>query len=268
MALEIRYATTIHYQEEHGIPKSARTRHMVLGGTQRGSALYQEILSDPICPQPGDASPTWPNLRLVGRELDTIPERPDGAWLDLIWSAPQSGGGVSLGMPTVSGWSGSSDLTQITTQKDINGEPIYVMHAWHGDPDFGNRVDYQGADVSVLAPSGTLRVSGTLYHPNPYALCDFWRGAVNALPWGGKPAGAWLVTVADFEPVDTSSWPPLWRLTFQFSLSPEGVWDPVVWFRDPRTQAPAHGLVPGGGIKVVDWYRRIAFQYTYPYFRL
>lgn len=269
MALEIRYATTVSYQEEGGVPRSVKTRHMVLGATNRGSTMYAEILADSACPKPGDRNPTWPNLILVGRDLEPIPERPDGAWLDLSWSDPKNGQASTIDSgigPT--GWSGNSNLTQISTQKDIYGDPIIVGHQWSAsDPDWPNDHQVQGADVSVLASSGTLTVTGTLRYPAIHALCNFWRGSLNALPWAGYPAGAWLVTAANFTPLDVNSWPPSYTVTFEFSLNPEGMWDPVVWFTDPRTGRPAYDLQPDYGIKIVPWYKRVPFQYTFPYFR-
>ena len=250
---------TMQVVEEHGAPIQARTRHLVRGLSGNGLAMAAEVYGDPSVPQFGDRSPSLPNLILVRRQIEAIPGHTDKCYLHLDWA---QAGGPEDGKNFII--SGTTTLSQIQSQKDILGNALVVQHTWTNDPDFGSRTDVQGGEVSVFLPQSTVRAQGVWATDHPLLMARTWTGSVNGTFWLGNPPGSWLCSNCTWRPHDLAATPNRWWFEFEFVHNLEG-WQPVVWFKDPRTGGPAAGLVPGVGIKSVTWYPQLNYEATPPY---
>lgn len=246
--------------EENGVVVGLKSRQLVKGITARGANLMAEVYGSATPPQPNAAPAAFPHLRLVRRHIEAIPGSPDKCYLVCEWS--RLGGGEDMNFR----FTGGTSLSQITTQKDRVGNAISVQHTWAaGDKDWPGITETQGADVSVYLPQSTLRASGKMQSVNPLLITQQWAGSVNMYLWLGAPAGSWLCTAVNFRPHDYTTTPYTWAVEFEFQNNLQG-WQPVAWFKDPRTGGPAPGLVANVGIKTVDWYPQLSFAEVAPYF--
>lgn len=150
-------------------------------------------------------------------------------------------------------YDGGTNLRQITTELDINGDPITVEHA--GDEQWGN--------VQALDPQSTLIARIVEEDRRPGLTSIAWGGYVNSELWNGGAPGTWLCESVTFEEVDMTADPPKYRLTYTFQYDRDG-WQPQVFYTDPETGRPAPGLEPGIGYKTVAHYPEKDFGTKFP----
>ena len=162
---------------------------------------------------------------------------------------------------------GGTSLKQVSTGYDGNGDPIEVTHTWPAltpeeekaaSPEEIARAGGEQTErgtIEVLVPMSHLEFVFDRATSAPGAFTKSYGGHVNSSSWQGGVARTWMCTQADFELVDDSVNPHVYRMTFAFDFDPEG-WDndTTALFIDPLTGRPPKGLVDGEGIKTITYY--------------
>ncbi len=160
--------------------------------------------------------------------------------------------------------SGTSSLTQVSSERDVAGNQITVSHTFpEDDPDFANLTLTQGVEINVMYPTTTLRGIRYLDTEFPHHISHRWVGYVNEAVWGGVPIGCALCTRADFHLHDKSGSTLQWKFTFEFMIDLLGH-QPNVVFQDARTGRPPPGLVWLSGYRTVPWYLYQDFNTLFP----
>lgn len=168
--------------------------------------------------------------------------------------------------------SGSATLGQTLTQKDRLGNDLFVGYTYPSDyavdETLQGKFVVQGGEVHADSPNDILIITGRLsfVSPGPQSFAQQWRGHVNSALWRGGIAETWLCTSVEYELYLLSPpnlGPPLWTLTWTFQYDP-AKWEVGVRYTDPRTGKAPSDLIPGVGIKPVDWYPQLDFNGRFP----
>lgn len=247
---------TLSYEERDGQLIRLVSEYHVSGLTTEDARILAEALTAAGVPAYGDALVGFNYIFVIGRSARLVPGTKDHVVVEVVYELieRQQFNGI---------FRGSTSLQQIQTQVDRFGTPITVAHFYDGDPVFGTGTQYQGANVSVLAPRTTLRLPTWLYTDWPHALADIWRGRMNSTWWAGAPPLTWLVSDVTFQPANTFDIPAKWNFEFEFTHDPTGH-DPQVAFQDQRTGRPPQDIVDGVGLVTVDWYPELDYNYLFP----
>lgn len=260
--MELHAEDDMSLDEEAGSDIALRVRQRVSGldkNVSPGMRLWQ-LKSWVGIPAVNSHPPEFPGLRLVKRSFEFLKGRNDQGVVTLDYV--RYGGVDDYNFI----FRGGTSLSQVTTQKDIHGANVEVSYTYpEGHPKAGT-TEAQPADVPVFLPQSTLTATGIMTANDPTAISRLWTGAINATPWASAAPYQWLCQACDWEPLDITTNPRTYRYTFTFQLNLEG-WKPTVFWRDPETQKRPIDLVPGVGIKLVDWYTEINFFNTPPYFQ-
>lgn len=175
----------------------------------------------------------------------------------------------------------STTLSQVKTNKALDGKLIQVRHRWPGpehivdnpayaddpdgdeppllenDKDHPDETHIQGAEIEVMVPETVLTFKGIVNTVFPWNVERFLVGKVNATDWAGRGPDEWMCIGADWRPLDGEAS----RYEFSFSFQrKEGGWQPEVRFIDKRTDEPPPALVEGVGYKKITYYESVDFE--------
>ena len=259
MAIKIDTTETMEVRETEGIVDYLRRGFLVsVEGSYTDSQVMWECLVHPGLPNAADYAPGNTNLRCLGRQVRLLRNSTHQAEVICEYTPIGKSQGLFI-------FSGGTSLAQASTQVDRFGNQISVSHTWpEDDEDFPLKTHIQGLDMNVLQPQTTLQASGQLQVAYPDWVSRLWTGSMNSSVWAGAAPCEWMCTRVDFSPLDVG-WGRLrqWQFTFEFQHCITG-WIPQTWFIDQRTGKPPVGIIPGIGIKSVDWYGLLDFNYLFP----
>lgn len=275
----IDHVSVLDAEEEFGTLKRMVRRMRVTGLTNLDhTALFQGLAAAGV-PTYGTPLTGAPSLVLTNRQVRLIEGDRSAVDVDCYYnhvltlgqSFTNPVGGVLLGEV-------STTLSQVKTNKDINGNEIFVKHRWPGpenqvanpdpnvsgflenDKDFPDKVDYQGAEVELMVPETVLTFKGIVDTAFPWQVERFLVGKVNASDWAGRGPEEWMCIGADWRPLDGEAS----RYEFSFSFQrKEGGWQPEVRFKDKRTDEPPPALIEGDGYKKVTIYEAVDFENSF-----
>ena len=200
------------------------------------AAKIQQALGTSGLPVNGDVlTINSQEVVLERRNVQMSSESAEDAMVSLVYRRQEAGDSIT--------WRGGTALQQITTELDINGLPITVTH---------NGVS-QGGEINVLEAQSTLIGDPVVETNSPGVISQSWAGRVASNAWEGGQPGEWLCESVTFEPVDLTSDPNRYRLTFTMRRKAGG-WQPSAVYVDPETDRPPPDLVEGQSIKTVEWY--------------
>lgn len=248
---------TLSFEERDGQLVRLIREYHVSGLTSEDWRILAEALTAAGVPAYGDFAVGFTEMIAISRNARLVPGTKDHVVVEVIYERiePQQYNGL---------FRGSTSLQQIQTQVDRFGTPITVAHFYDGDPVFGTGWQYQGANVSVLAPRTTLRLPIILFTDWPHALADIWRGRMNSTWWAGAPPLTWLVSNVTFQPQNVTLFSvSKWNFEFEFMHDPTGH-DPQVAFQDQRTGRPPTNIVDGVGLVTAEWYPELDYNYLFP----
>ncbi len=210
----------------------------------------QEALSATGLPQHGDAAPGNPNLRMFRQSVQPVAGCPTSAR-------------VVCEYKTVADWEDSfilsiaGGLNSTQTNTDIHGNIITLNYTYPADytiEDLQNQPLESAMNETVYEPRVSLTGTGSLYVYYPLPVVQSWLWHMNSTAWAGWPAGYWLCTGCDATArVLGVGMAPLWRFRWTFELNVRG-WPVVAKIVDPNKGIIPPDVVPGVGIKPVDWY--------------
>ena len=149
--------------------------------------------------------------------------------------------------------SGGTSLEQVTTQKDFDGNDLFVTH----------QGDKQGGEVSVMVPRGEISFRRIDQCFSPGSITRAFVGKVNntAPPWDlGAEVRTWLCTDISFDLVDRNLVPPAYDFSFTFRFRPE-TYDATFHYVTEEGKPPVP-LITGGmnpNIKTVALYGEADF---------
>lgn len=217
-----------------------------------------EALNAVGIPRAGETAPGNTNLVCVGRQVKLLPNCTKN--LKVVCEYRPLGDTNSNFI-----FSGGTSLAQASTQVDRFGNQISVGHTWPSDdPDFPSKTHLQGLDMNVLQPQTTLSAVGQLQVAYPDYVSRLWVGSMNATVWAGANPFEWMCTACDFKPLDVGYGRlRRWQFRFEFQHALTG-WVPETFFIDQRTGKPPFGLIPGYGIRQVDWYGQLDYNVLFP----
>ena len=144
---------------------------------------------------------------------------------------------------------GSSGLVMTQTDKDINNQPIVLLHK--GKP-------YPG-ELQKFVPEGTFsihRIQPALAYGgiDPVLVQAIYSGAVNATPFLGHGARRVMCESVSYDNDGFGN--VAWNMVYEFRIKDaDTVWDPEVVAIDPETGQPFPDLIPGEGRKIPMSYR-------------
>lgn len=247
--------------EENGVIKRLVERYVVSGLAGSGTQRLQWALDAVGCPQFNQEAAFYPHLLVTGRAVRPLRGAdPDQADVFVTYTPKGLEGNNFYGVY-------GSSLTQIETQKDINGNPLSVSYQYPADykydPSLASETITQGGSISVQIPQATIMISGILGTDYPNSVTDYWMGSVNLWAWNGGGPGQWLVSSVTSEPESLGTNPSKWKFRFEFQRKLDG-WQPVVFFTDPNDGHPPADLVVDVGVKFPVWYPKRIFQTFFP----
>lgn len=238
--------------ENAGVVTERKRYVSVYGFTPSSSATFlDEILAVSGVPQPGSAYDVNSALVVMDR-VATVNGQQDGATIELTYKQTPGVVPPSITNPTVKyQLRGSSSLQQVTTQKDRQGNAIYVTYAGSGT----NQASVtQGGSIQVNLPHTSITA---VYNANahPVNVASGLSGRLNSTTWLGYPSGCWQCSLDDFSLIDPTQTPPLYGFTFRFELQEDG-WQPIAAWNDPKTgQIPIDAkLSTQNGLKQISYY--------------
>ena len=144
---------------------------------------------------------------------------------------------------------GSSGLVMTQTDKDINNQPIVLLHK--GKP-------YPG-EMQKFVPEGTFsihRIQPALAYGgiDPVLVQAIYSGAVNATPFLGHGARRVMCESVSYDNDGFGN--VAWNMVYEFRIKDaDTVWDPEVVAINPETGQPFVDLIPGEGRKIPMSYR-------------
>jgi len=194
------------------------------------------------------------------RDLRVVDKNANGVIVDMFVEYLRNNAFISFEFS----FSGGTNLQQVETQRDFFGNQIFVQHVYPADdPEFPSTLVTQGGAVDVQIPMSTLEVTAQIQALYPDLISRSFTGCVNAFPWAAGAPGTWLCSSVSFQLRDEIAFPPRYDMTFQFTHNLQ-TWTPLIVFQDERTGKPPANLVPGVGIRTVDWYPPVDFSFFFP----
>lgn len=247
-------------KEQGGAASELRLKYMVTGLTGTTHDILNDALETAGIPEALSVAPYNDNLLVVDR-IATVKGDGDNRYveIDIVYQRRrkvifQNIEGSTF-LLTLSG-----SLQEIETAFDANGTQISLQHTYAaGDPELGGETITQGGTVRRLIPQAVATFQGSIRTFSP----DFYRraylGYMNSTAWFGDAAGTWLCMTVNWEPLDSSVFPPAYQFTFEFQWTPLG-WNETAAFIDARTNIPPPSLVLNTGYKVVTTYLSTDFN--------
>lgn len=224
-----------HISEDASAGYSVERVFMVSGVSGAAHARGYNALNAPGVPRLFEGHPSIPSLFCSQRTATPMGDSsdrfrvtcryklPDFAILQPDESAP---GLISVG----------GGLSQVATQKDVDGNAISVTYTYpddHGDKTLAGRSYTQGGEVGLMVPVTVLRETRR-ESVNPNFKARAYVGRVNSFPiWNGA-ARTYLCTRIEGESRDGGE---SYEVAYEFQYKPEG-WDASVVFRDLKTNRP------------------------------
>jgi hypothetical protein len=260
-------------EEEFGFVVALQRRGRVFGLTSTNPTAYvSEIVSSGVLPQSGSAILVNGSTLYLGRRNITVNDDSalGDATVDLFYRRLEGGTSETGTTPTLRG---GTTLKQIQTQKDRDGNPIYVSHLWpatshelypDGTPK-ANTTERAIATINALVPMSSISGRLIVATNTPGAITQDYAGKVNSSTWQGGAERTWLCTSATFELVDNTTSPKLYALDFVFEYDDQ-TWDndTTAVFINPDTgQVPEVEDVPlpnGKEVVQVQYYQTKNFN--------
>lgn len=235
-----------------------RRRFLATGAVGNDSTVLWEGLNAVGIPRANEWAPGNTNLVCVGRQVRLLQNSKHQ--LEVVCEYRPIGSSQTNFI-----FSGGTSLAQASTQVDRFGNQIAVSHTWPGDDDdFPSKTHLQGLDMNVLQPQTTMQAVGQLQVAFPDYVSRLWTGSMNSAAWSGASPYQWMCTACDWTPLDVGIGRlRRWQFRFEFQHAITG-WIPQTWFIDSRTGKPPVNLVPGVGIRQVDWYGELDFNILFP----
>lgn len=246
-------------ENQYGVVDYLRRKFYVsTDRTQTDATVMWACMQVPGLPNANDPAPGNPNLVCSGRQVRLLRKSKHQAEV-ICEYGPMADVGANFI------FEGGTSLAQASTQVDKFGNQIALAHTWpENDDDFPSKTHLQGLDMNVLQPQTTLVASGPLPVAFPHWVTRQWVGSVNGTVWAGNDPYEWMCTRCDFKGLSVGfGLNRIWQFTFEFQHAITG-WIPEAWFIDQRTGKPAVGVIPGIGIKQVDWYGVLDFSQLFP----
>jgi len=206
-----------------------------------------------------------PNVPLAGSDLSAIDSRLTGCWLRTIDAESLGKGQVKLTLVYQQSLFGisqieeSTRLSQVQTNRDVNGSPFNLTYIYRDDYGGDNPsaeqtrlrtagLQTQGGTVTVLKPE-RLRVYTVREPVDPAVVNAAYGGRVNSTLWQNGEPGTWLLSVtgsSDNSGVRLTT-PIEWINRYEFQERIGG-WDPTAVFSDQLTAEPVHDPDPLSGL--------------------
>jgi hypothetical protein len=232
-------------RESQGVVVEASRAYFVTvdNSTEDGPLIFQALNADTV-PSPGTSlNDDLPNVKVEERspQLVQYEQSSDKATFKI---------GVTYRLqrpeePEASyTLSGSSSLSQITTQKTRTGEVIDVTY----------NDDTQRGEIDVFAPEQSIRFGITETTNDPESIVHAWLDHVNAAAWRNLEEKRWLCTGVTYELIDEKSDPKKYNFEYEFTstVNPDG-WVYTVAYKDADGNIP-NDVVEGTGIKTIEWH--------------
>jgi len=246
--------------ENNGVVESMRRSYLVTGidASSGPNLLWQALTANGI-PVDGQQATGDSNLVCTGRQVKVLNNSKTQCEVFVEYRA--------RGAADRFIFSGGTSLTSTVTQVDAYRNQVVVSHTWPDDdpdPDLRGFFDSQPIDLSVMQPQSTLVATGMLRVAYPDHVSRLWTGSMNSAAWASAGPYEYLCTRVDWNPLDVGfgkqrKW--MFRFEFQHDYT---TWVPQVFFTDPRTNKPAKNLIPGLGMKQIDWYGLLDFNALFP----
>lgn len=252
----------IELVEEEGVYTGLTRKFLVtnIPTTYPDTRRLADAMTQAGLPTNGSWAPGNSNLICTGRRVKMAPDSNTQAIVTCSYQPVAQSKSTFI-------FSGGTQLTQTITQNDIYGNQLSVSHTFPGDDndaDYAGQTKVQGASAPALIPSTTMTATGQLVVDYPDAVSRYYVGSMNSSYWAGSAPHYWMCTRCDFEGKAVGfGQSHVWQFTFEFQHQYTG-WPFQIWYTDPRTGRPPADLVPGTGIKDVDWYGEIDFNYLFP----
>lgn len=258
MAIIFDTTEQLEASETEGNIDFLRRRFLATGAVGNDSTVLWEALNAVGIPRANEWAPGNTNLVCTGRQVRLLQNSKHR--LEVVCEYRPIG---STNTNFI--FSGGTRLAQESTQVDRFGNQIFVGHVWPSDdPHYPSQTQLQGLDLVVLQPQATMQAVGQLQVAYPDYVSRLWTGSMNAAAWSGAGPYEWMCVGCDWDPLDVGYGRlRRWQFRFEFQHRPTG-WTPQTWFIDSRTSKPPKDLVPGFGIKNVDWYGILDFNILFP----
>lgn len=244
--------------ESHGVVQSLKRGYILDGlDASTGPGLMWQALTYSGLPVDGSLAPGDTNLVCTGRQARPMPNSKTKAEVIVTYEP--------IGTANRFIFSGGGTLSSVRTQVDRYGNEVVVAHQWpNDDPDWPNEVQLQPIDLNVMQPQKTLVATGPLNVAYPDQVVDLWLGSMNSAAWAGRGPYEWMCVDCEFTPMRVGYGQfRKWMFTFQFQHD-FTTFVPQVYFTDSRTNKPPVGLIPGVGMRYIDWYGLLDFNILFP----
>lgn len=249
-------------EEENGTIKRLVVQYTVYGLSGTDIGRLQSALSAAGVPDYNEEAANYSYLLVTRRTVRPNSRSNDGNCMDVFVEYTPKGLEGNNFFGTY-----SSQLTQIETQNDINGNPITVSYTFPSgyayDASLAGRTVTQGGNISVQVPQATIVISGIYATDYPNSVTDYWMGTTNLWAWNGGGPGQWLCTSVTSDPEALGAGPSRWKFRFEFQRKLDG-WQPLVYFTDPNDGKPPADLEWNVGVKYVQWYPYRIYQTWFP----
>ena len=216
------------------------------------------------------------NVPFAGSDLSSVDAALEGCWLRKIDSDAVDNNDVMITLHyQQSQWGieqifATSNLQQIDTNKDLNGDPVvleYTYPADYGGTDPSEEEERlreatkeQGGTVSIQVPERG-RTYVVRESNDPTSQAAVYEGTLNNALWFFGLAGTWLCTSITGQ-TDRSSFtaaPDEWVNTYVFQYR-SGGWDPEAVYNDVLTGEPVPDPVDDESVVTVVSYDRTNFS--------
>lgn len=245
-----------------------------LTGTGAGDKVEQ-MLAATNMPASGSTYTIGTNTLILRKRSPKMSGDPGIGNVTLHYEREDAIGG-GAGSPPAAGsviFSGGTSSVQITTEKMPDGSALpTVEHTWPAatststaeEAARAGKKQTQGGELSVSDAQSTLSCKLIVATNSPGAITETFANKLNSTTWQGAGPRKWRCDSATFDSVDLVSNPQKWEMTFNWQKHNQG-WDKSTYiaFIDPTTSRVPPGLVDGVGIKAVDWFGEVDFNYYF-----
>ena len=244
--------------EEKGEISSA-TRVFLLDGVTQNTNIGTEVLELTGIPKYGDFYFGDSNVRVESRNWDF--SNPNGGQVTVTYKRRTSADQEEPTETAQLGVSFSSTTQQITTEKDLDGNTIFV------DPPAVEKASDTPmvAEISVNEAQDTMSIRRIVTTNSPGVLARRYNNKVNSVSFEGDAKGTWRVANVDGNNLSVSSTgAQTWELIFNLINNRLGwVIEAIYW--DDENNRPDSRIERSSskGIKVIDWYESIDLNGIY-----
>lgn len=233
--------------EEHGeYVAGQRVVYVGVSGVSSNEEVLTTALDDEGVPQSNESySSEFPRL-VVTRRSPAVVGNVNGIHRVKILVEYQLEPATSIAYPS----RGVGSLSQLTTNKDKNGEPVVLSYG---------EQRYLG-EFSVFAAEGSQYRRCIEETNDPEYTKSSWLNKINSDEFDGAPSGHWLVSHVGYELWNARTDPNRWVFDYELSrsTSPDG-WTYWAAWHDAR------GNIPSGAAFVeCPWHDAVPFSEKFP----